>query len=352
MVDLARTEEQMLAEIEFETGSDRERAATIGPWRIVGRTPGELLPTLSNELSRCYAHLPDKHVSYDLIAVVKKGLGNAYRWGNERDQEKLLVVTTVITRLGAVIKIRDHGTGFDVPRVVRDRVFTRKGSGMARFRKTSSVISYADGGRTLLIRFLDDGEADGGVRGTLITAPKRSCRIDLTDLRTGDQVKVKGILEPNGNLLAKKVTVKPFEELAVIEAPLQRVSDNGRVIRLLNLKVPLPEKTEIIHAGQAPAGFDQLRAGQVACLTGTYVPAEGLTLASIKVRPGPRGHTSEVRGRIEAIDHADKTFRVVGITIVTDDDTEVRDSVHVEQGTPSLQERVTVEDMEDAESGS
>ena len=131
---------------------------------------------------------------------------------------------------------------------------------------------------------------------------------------------MKGILESGGNLLAKKVTVKPFEELAVIEAPLQQVSDIGRVIRLLNLNVPLREKTEIIDAGLSPAGFEQLRAGQVVCLTGTYVPAEGLAVVRVKVRPGPKGQTSEVWGRIETIDHAGKTFRVAGITIVTDDE--------------------------------
>jgi hypothetical protein len=117
--------------------------------------------------------------------VIKKALGNAYKWGNKRDQEKLLIVTTLTTGIGAVIKISDQGNGFDVSRVVRDRLFTRKGSGLTRFRKTSSIISYADGGRTLLIRFLCDAEADRSGTGTRMTAtgaaPSNSCRIDLRD---------------------------------------------------------------------------------------------------------------------------------------------------------------------------
>jgi hypothetical protein len=329
MVDLSRTEDEMLAEIELDPCTDRRGTPSFKPWRVVGRTPGELLPALTRALSGCYGRVADKHVSYDLIAVVKKGLGNAYKWGNKRDQEKLLTVTTVMTGIGAVIKISDQGNGFDVSRVVRDRLFTRKGSGLTRFRKTSSVISYADNGRTLLIRFLCDAEADRSATETRITAagatPLSTSWIDLHDLRPGDQVKVKGIPGPNGNLLASKVTVKAFEELAVIEAPLQHAPDNGRLVCLLNLNVKLSEKTEIIDAELVPAGFDRLRAGQDVWLTGRYVPGEGLTPLKIKIRPG-QNHPSGLRGTIEAIDHAEKTFRVVGITVVTNDRTEVRDT--------------------------
>jgi hypothetical protein len=333
MIDLARTEQQMLEEIGVDTCSERGEAAPVAPWRVDGRMPSELLPTLTKALSIRYADVPDRHVSYDLVAVVKKGLGNAYKWGNGRDQGKLLVVTTVMTRMGAVIKISDQGRGFDVARVVRDRLFTRKGSGLTRFRKTSSVISYADGGRTLLIRFLCDPEAERSAARTRITAAgatsSNTFRTDLRDLRPGDLVKVKGILELNGNFLARKVALKAAEQVAVIDAPLQEVLENGRVIRLLNLKVTLPEKTETIDADLRPAGYDRLSAGLVVCLTGSCVPGEGFVPVSIKIRRRQNGHTSELRGRIEAINLADKTFRVVGVTVVTDDQTEVRASAAV-----------------------
>jgi hypothetical protein len=329
MVDLCRTEDQLLAEIHFESrlaarGRLAEGPALDAPWRLVGRTPAELFPLLTKTFSTFYGHLPDRHVTRDLLDPVKKGLGNAYKWGNERAADKQLIVTAVMTRVGAVIKITDQGHGFDVPRVVKDRSFTHGGSGLTRFHKTSSVISYADGGRTLLIRFLCDGKADRNVAGTTTASSANSFRIDLIDLSPCDQVKVKGVLEPDGTLLARKVTLKPFEELAVIEAPLQQVQDNARAIRLLDLQVRLSEKTEIIDADLTPAGFDQLRAGQVVWLTGRYVPDEGLAPVRIKIRRGQNGQISEVQGKIETISHADKTFRVVGITVVTDDQTEVR----------------------------
>jgi hypothetical protein len=335
MVDLSRTEEQFLAEIhsnsaraalENNAQAGLERPALDAPWQLVGRTPGELFPLLTKTFSAFYAEVSDSHVSRDLIDPVKKGLGNAYKWGNKRDHEKQLVVTAVMTRVGAVIKITDEGQGFDVPRVVRDGSFTHGGSGLTRFHKTSSVISYADGGRTLLIRFLCDAEAERSSEQAIVQATRRpsAISIDLIHLIPGGQVKVKGVLNRNGTLLARKVTLKPSEDLAVIEAPLQQVQDNGRAIRLLDLNVTLSEQTEIIDADLTPVGFDRLRAGEVVWLTGKYAAGEGLTPVRIKIRRGRNGETSEVQGTIEAINHADKTFRVVGITVVTDDHTEVR----------------------------
>jgi hypothetical protein len=340
MVDLARTEAEMLAEI----GIDTSEAVAEGPgpnaaWRLVGRTPSSLLPALTKRFCRCYAHVADEHVAYDLITVVKKGLGNAYRWGNEQDEEKLLVVTTTMTGLGAVIKISDQGNGFDVPRFIRDRVFHRKGSGLYRFQKTSSIISYADGGRTLLICFLCDAKAEKSTAGTPITPASAtaasSYRIDLRDLRLCDQVKVKGSLEPNGNFLAAKVTRKPLEELAVIEAPLQQAPNgHGRVIRLLNLNVTLSEQTGITDADLSPAGFGALKAGQVVWLSGRYVPGEGFAPGRVKIRRGQSDYT--VQGRVEEIDYGRKMFRVAGITVVTDGDTEVKDGVHAKGETHKI----------------
>jgi hypothetical protein len=332
MVDLARTEEQFLAEIHFTNGSEvRETPALDVPWRVVGCTPADLFPLLTKTFSACYPHIATDHLTRDLIDLVKKGLGNAYKWGNSRDRDKLLMVTTVMTRLGAVIKISDQGNGFDVARVVRDRSFTHGGSGLTRFRKTSSVISYADGGRTLLIRFLCDVEPVAATGdATEASTPANTCPIELSDLRLWDQVKVKGVLEPDGTFLARRLTVKAYEELSVIEAPLQSVQGDGRVIRILGLSLALPQNTDIIDAELKPAAFDQLRAGQVVWLSGRCVPGEGLAPVRIKIRRGQNGHASELQGRIEAIEQAGRSFRIAGVTIVTNDHTEILSRVHLQ----------------------
>jgi hypothetical protein len=128
-----------------------------------------------------------------------------------------------------------------------------------------------DDGRTVLIRFLCDADAGTSVAAAG-TAQSSARRIDFHDLRFADQVKVKCILESDGRILARKVTPKSLEESAVIEAPLQQISDNGRVLRLLNLDITVPGQIPI-----ANAGLDRPRAGQVVWLAGTYSPGEGLS---------------------------------------------------------------------------
>jgi Domain of unknown function (DUF5666) len=326
MVDLARTEAEMLSEIGATVSTAPTDAPTSGaPWRVVGRTPADLLPVLTEALCGRYSHLPLQHVFDDLVYLLKKGLGNAYKWGNKTDPDKRLIVTSVMTPIGAVIKISDEGNGFDVPHVIRDRSFTHGGSGVSRFHKTSSIVSYADGGRTLLIRFLCDIERAAATA----TASSKTSRLELSDLHSGDQVKVKGVFA-DGTLLAMKVTLKPVEEPAVIEAPLQRGQDDGKVV-LLGSTVSLSEDTEIIGPDLVRRNADRLGVGDVVWLTGAYFSGKGLVATRIKVRSGRSAHTSELQGRIEEIDHAGRTFRVLGIRVAVDERTEVQVSSHIHQ---------------------
>jgi hypothetical protein len=144
-------------------------------------------------------------------------------------------------------------------------------------------------------------------------------------------VKVKGVLEPDGTLLARKVTrkvtVKSFEDVAVVEAALQQVQDNGKAVRILDATVRLSERTQIVDADLGPAGPDRLRPGDVVWLTGTYLAEQGLVAARIKIRGGRSAETSELQGRIEEIDRSGRNFRVLGIRVACDDRTELRSSL-------------------------
>src|SRR5262245_34805642 len=107
MIDLTRTEDQMLAEI----GTDGSDAKSLA---LHGRTPEEMLPGLMDTFSKRYASLPSEQVFGELSYLVKKGLGNAYKWGNECAPERSLAVRVVMTDAGAVVAITDQGNGFDV----------------------------------------------------------------------------------------------------------------------------------------------------------------------------------------------------------------------------------------------
>jgi anti-sigma regulatory factor (Ser/Thr protein kinase) len=236
MIDLHHTKEQMLAEIKASAAAFANCANDPGDPRLVspdgarlileGKTPQDLLPALDAAFSKRFAEVPREQLHRDLTYPVKKGLGNAYKWGNQKDPAKRIAVETVVTHAGALVAISDQGKGFNVQDVLgrfhdHKQYFTHGGSGFTFFSKTKSLVSYADGGRTLLIRFLCAPEsakaavsADGSTLGIAgdeefmkdflaaelpyfrkYKATLDSCRISVPDKQKEDQAEIKYVLE-------------------------------------------------------------------------------------------------------------------------------------------------------------
>jgi hypothetical protein len=169
MIDLTHTKEQMLAEINasakvfancLHDAADPNFVALDEVYLIVqGQTPAELLPVLSVAFAARCADAPPQQLHRDLLDPLKKGLGNAYKWGNHKDPVKRITVEAMATKIGLLVAISDQGEGFDVPGIVGQfhsgkRYFTHGGSGLKHFARAKSLISYVNGGRTLLLRFL------------------------------------------------------------------------------------------------------------------------------------------------------------------------------------------------------
>ena len=92
---------------------------------------------------------------------------------------------------------------------------------------------------------------------------------------------------------------------------------------MLNRSLDLPEETEITSAARGRLDFTALGAGAVVELSGRYTPAAGFLPVKVKVRSEEALESVEVQGCIEAINHADRTFTIVGLTVRTDDTTEL-----------------------------
>jgi hypothetical protein len=178
MIDLTHTKEQMLAEINasakvfancMHDPADPGFVALDEAYLVVqGQTPEELLPVLSAVFAARCADVAPQQLHRNLLDPLKKGLGNAYKWGNHKDPAKRITVATVATKTGLLVAISDQGEGFDVPGIVGQfrsgkRYFTHGGSGLKHFERAASLISYANGGRTLLLRFLCVREPDKAI---------------------------------------------------------------------------------------------------------------------------------------------------------------------------------------------
>lgn len=123
----------------------------------------EFFPQLERVLLRRFHRVGEERLQRELLGPFRNALGNAHRRGNGEDLARWLDVEVVVSERGAVVVVTDEGSGFDIERVLRqlankERYFTRGGHGMRCFIRTSSVVSYADGGRTWLMRFCSDPE--------------------------------------------------------------------------------------------------------------------------------------------------------------------------------------------------
>ncbi len=190
--------EQMLQEIGGDAAgtapsirdpTDRDFVTSPAALLVVcGRTPDDLLPVLDVALSQRFAAVPARHLMAGLLEPLKKAVGNAWKWGNRKDPARQVRVQVVATLLGAVIAVTDEGRGFDVAarlEKLRDGkpYFTHGGSGFARFAQSPSLVTWADGGRTVLIRFLCVPEPgaplEPGARAAWGAAADESAMIDL-----------------------------------------------------------------------------------------------------------------------------------------------------------------------------
>lgn len=187
MINLNRSKAQMLAEINASEKawanclSDFSAPAFVtldeASLSLRGSTPDDFLSGLDAAFAARFASVPPEKLIRDLYYPLKKGLGNAYKWGNHKDPNKQITVEVVVTKTGALVAIADEGEGFDVDGILRrfqgeGQYFSHGGSGFEHFSRAQSVISYADGGRTLLIRFLcaPDSPETGGAKKKIFGA--------------------------------------------------------------------------------------------------------------------------------------------------------------------------------------
>jgi hypothetical protein len=192
MLDLTRTRQRLLEEI----GATPDARPTLV---VRGATPAELLPVLDESLARCFADVTRERRAQELLVPLKKAVGNAYKWGNRRDASRRITVAAVVTPAGAVVSVSDEGEGFDAQAILEGlrggrRYFTHGGSGFDHFERSRSKISYGDGGRTLLLRFLRDAgvELSEETRERLGTAAdgeamKRRFERELPPFRAGER---------------------------------------------------------------------------------------------------------------------------------------------------------------------
>ena len=166
MINLSRTRAELLAEIDAPNLSgdplsdliDLRAASVDAHVRVCGRARDELFPLLKIALSERFAAVPRLQMIRDLLLPLKNILGNACKHGNGCDPAKVISVEIVLTAKGALIAVTDEGSGFDVALTFRrfqaqESYFANHGVGFRNLHRAISMVSYENGGRTVLLCF-------------------------------------------------------------------------------------------------------------------------------------------------------------------------------------------------------
>ncbi len=213
MIDLSRIKTDLLAEIGAAshrlnhtlTDPNDPRFLTQECTRLVwkGHSRDGLFPFLEIILSARFAHLPRALLIRDLLTPLKNGLGNAYRHGNKQDATKSIDVEVVATPTGAVIVVSDEGDGFDVVHTLRrfragENYFANHGIGFRVLDRANSLVTWKNGGRSLLIRFMPDRQPRSGPNPT--GDPRSASAIDFEALRSALAKQEGSLLKPGSVL--------------------------------------------------------------------------------------------------------------------------------------------------------
>src|SRR5437773_2159193 len=195
MINLSRTRAELLAEIDapnlpgdpLSDLTDLRAASVEAHVRVCGRAHDELFPLLKITISERFAAVPWLQMIRDLLLPLRNNLGNAYKHGTDNnlgeivsvpglastaeeqsrqclqarngyDLTKVISVEIVLTAKGALIAVTDEGRGFDVALTFRrfqgqESYFANHGVGFRNLHRAISMVSYENGGHTVLLCF-------------------------------------------------------------------------------------------------------------------------------------------------------------------------------------------------------
>jgi anti-sigma regulatory factor (Ser/Thr protein kinase) len=166
MIDLGRDRAELLAQIAaqapaaqiVEDPGDPRLLAEDVRLLVSGHTRDEMFPLLEAVLSARFQATPREELLRDLLIPLRSALGNAWKHGNRCDAAKRIAVEALLRGGGTVISVADQGGGFDVALATRrlrerNRYFEHRGEGLRRLDRARSVVTWEDGGRTLVLCF-------------------------------------------------------------------------------------------------------------------------------------------------------------------------------------------------------
>jgi hypothetical protein len=139
--------------------------------------------------------------------------------------------------------------------------------------------------------------------------------IGFNNLKVGQQIKVKGLLGPEGIFNALQIEIKPPRNQSAIIGLLQNVDLRRNTLLVLDRKITVPESTVITDLYGRLMGLVDLKPTNRVKLKGHYSDSEGFRPERIEVTEAMGFNIDKLLGVIDHFDAASKTLKALGFTI-------------------------------------
>lgn len=139
--------------------------------------------------------------------------------------------------------------------------------------------------------------------------------IGFEELKVGQRVKLKGKIDEAGTFTAFEVSVRTHEENSSIVGLIKEIDYQNRTMTVLNHSLKVPENIEVVDTIHSDLDFNHLKKDTMVKIKVNYTPPNHLEPVLIKIRETLGFNIDKLKGEIEAINTADRCFRVLGFDI-------------------------------------
>jgi hypothetical protein len=146
---------------------------------------------------------------------------------------------------------------------------------------------------------------------------------DFKDLKIGMRVNIEGRYTGNASLRAEQMEIKQDGDLDEMEGNIETVDAAQRTITLFGASLRMDAETHILDLAKSSIPLESLQPGTRIKTKGRMTHEHLYRPEKIKVKSNSPDSMDELEGRIESIDAAQRTMKLMGFTIHVGEDVEI-----------------------------
>ena len=137
----------------------------------------------------------------------------------------------------------------------------------------------------------------------------------FSNLKVGQQVKVEGHLDENGQFLALEVSTRVSDEFSSVIGRIEDIDYEKKTVRIFNREYKVNDEVAVKNLLRLDAKFEDLQPEAVVKVKGAYSSNKGLEPHLLKMKEAFNYDVGKLKGNVEQIDQDKQQFRINGFTV-------------------------------------